>query len=143
MKKLSCVLALMLMAPFAAVHAQPPGYDRGGPGYDRGGPGDDRGGPGYGRGGPGDDRDYGRGGDRRYRNARRLGPNDRIYRGRDGRYYCRRSDGTTGTIIGALGGGVLGNVIAPGGSKTLGTVLGAGGGALIGRQIDRNNVHCR
>src|SRR3546814_2433193 len=26
---------------------------------------------------------------------RRLGRNDRVYRGRDGRYYCKRSDGTT------------------------------------------------
>ena len=33
----------------------------------------------------------------RYR-ERRLGRRDRIYRGGDGRYYCRRSDGTTGLI---------------------------------------------
>jgi len=32
-----------------------------------------------------------------------LGRNDRIYRGQDGRYYCRRSDGTTGLIVGAAG----------------------------------------
>ncbi len=31
---------------------------------------------------------------------RRLGRNDRIYRGGDGRYYCRRTDGTTGLIVG-------------------------------------------
>lgn len=74
---------------------------------------------------------------------RRLGPGDRIYRGADNRYYCRRNDGTTGLIIGALGGGVLGNVIAPGGSKTLGTILGGGAGSLLGRSIDRNNVNCR
>lgn len=73
----------------------------------------------------------------------RLGENDRIYRDRNGNYYCKRSDGTTGAIIGALGGGVLGNIIAPGGSKTLGTILGAGGGLLAGRAIDRNNVRCR
>ncbi|TVV72698.1 hypothetical protein FOY91_13835 [Sphingomonas solaris] len=76
-------------------------------------------------------------------NGRRLGVNDRIYRGGDNRYYCRRNDGTTGLIVGALGGGVLGNVIAPGGSKTLGTILGGGGGALLGRSVDRNNVSCR
>ena len=61
---------------------------------------------------------------------------------RDGRYYCKRDDGTTGTIVGALAGGVLGNVIAPGGSKTLGTILGAGGGALAGRAIDKNDINC-
>ena len=46
----------------------------------------------------------------RYR-ERRLGRNDRIYRGRDGRAYCRRSDGTTGLVVGAVGGGVLGNLV--------------------------------
>ena len=86
--------------------------------------------------------------DRYYRDgrsykARRLSSNDRIYRGRDGRYYCRRDDGTTGLIIGGLAGGLLGNTIAPGGSKTLGTILGGGAGALLGRSIDRDGVSCR
>ena len=72
-----------------------------------------------------------------------LGPNDRIYRGSDGRYYCRRPDGTTGLIIGGIAGGILGNVIAPDGSETLGTILGALAGAAIGHEIDRNNVRCR
>ena len=75
--------------------------------------------------------------------ARRLSTTDRIYRSGDGRYYCRRNDGTTGLVIGGLGGGVLGNVIAPNGSKTLGTILGAVGGGLIGRGVDRGNVTCR
>jgi len=77
--------------------------------------------------------------DGRYR-ERRLGRNDRIYRGRDGRAYCRRNDGTTGLVIGALGGGVLANLI---GGGTLGTLAGAGGGALLGRSVDRGNVRCR
>lgn len=77
--------------------------------------------------------------------ARQLGRNERIYRGNDNRYYCRRSDGTTGLIIGGLTGGVLGNAIAPGGSKTLGTLLGGGIGALLGQSVDRNGgkVTCR
>ena len=82
---------------------------------------------------------------RRYR-ERRLGQNDRVYRGQDGRYYCRRNDGTTGLVIGAAVGGLLGNLIAPGGSKVLGTVLGVGGGALAGQAIDKSgqdNVRCR
>lgn len=79
---------------------------------------------------------------RHYR-ERRLGRNDRIYRGSNGRYYCRRSDGTTGLIVGALGGGLLGNALDNGGSSTLGTLLGAGAGALVGRSIDRDNVRCR
>jgi len=77
--------------------------------------------------------------DRRYK-ERRLGRNDYVYRGRDGRYYCRRNDGTTGLVIGAIGGGLLGSAI---GGNTLGTLLGAGGGALLGRSIDRGNVRCR
>lgn len=80
--------------------------------------------------------------DQRYR-ERRLSNGDRLYRGRDGRFYCRRSDGTTGLIVGGLAGGVLGNVIAPGGSKTLGTVLGAIGGAAIGTAVDRNSQDVR
>ena len=73
---------------------------------------------------------------------RRLNDNDRVYRGQNGQYYCRRSDGTTGLIVGAIAGGVLGNIIAPGDSKTLGTVLGAIGGAVAGRAID-SGVRCR
>jgi len=75
--------------------------------------------------------------------TRRLTRNDRVYRGRDNRYYCRRSDGTTGLIVGGISGGLLGNSIAGGGSRTLGTLLGGGIGALLGQSIDRGNVTCR
>jgi hypothetical protein len=81
--------------------------------------------------------------DGRYYQPRRLGRNDRIYRGSDNRYYCRRSDGTTGLIVGGLSGAVLGNAIAGGGSRTLGTLLGGAAGALLGQSIDRGNVTCR
>ena len=83
--------------------------------------------------------------DRRYR-ERRLSRDERVYRGQDGRYYCRRSDGTTGLIVGGVAGGILGNIIAPGGSETLGTVLGAAAGAAAGAAVDRNSnndVRCR
>lgn len=79
--------------------------------------------------------------DYRYR-PRRLGRHDRIYRGSDNRYYCRRDDGTAGLIVGGVAGGVLGNIIAPGQSKTIGTIIGAGAGALIGRAIDEGNIIC-
>ncbi|PZU12439.1 MAG: hypothetical protein DI606_09115 [Sphingobium sp.] len=71
---------------------------------------------------------------------RRLSRNDRVYRGRDGRAYCRRSDGTTGLVVGALGGAALAKLI---GGNTLGTLAGGAGGALVGRQIDRGEVKCR
>jgi hypothetical protein len=85
---------------------------------------------------------YDRPGDRRPHNSRPMRDGDYVYRDNDGRYYCKRDDGTTGTIVGAIAGGVLGNVIAPGGSKTLGTILGAGGGAIAGRAIDKNDTRC-
>ena len=76
-----------------------------------------------------------------------LAADDRVYRGNDGRYYCRRSDGTTGLIIGAGAGGILGNVIDGGSSRTVGTLLGAAAGALAGRAIDQsasqNQIRCR
>jgi len=87
--------------------------------------------------------------DRYYRNdarryqERRLTRDDRVYRGQNGRYYCRRSDGTTGLIVGGIAGGLLGNLIAPGGSEVLGTVLGAAAGAAVGSAADRNEVRCR
>jgi len=65
-----------------------------------------------------------------------------IYHGDDGRYYCHRSDGTTGLIVGAVAGGVIGNQLARGRSAALGTVLGVAGGALIGQAIDRDRVYC-
>jgi len=71
---------------------------------------------------------------------RRLGRGDHIYRGGDGRYYCRRNDGTTGLVIGAIAGGLLGNSVR---GDALGTLVGAGGGALLGQAIDRGNVRCR
>ncbi|WP_420143938.1 glycine zipper 2TM domain-containing protein [Sphingobium sp.] len=73
----------------------------------------------------------------------RVDRNTRIYRGGDNRYYCRRSDGTTGLIVGAALGGLLGNQIAQGQSNLLGTLIGGGAGALLGREIDRGGVSCR
>ena len=85
--------------------------------------------------------------DRNY--GQRLSENDRVYRGSDGRTYCKRSNGTTGLVLGAVGGGVVGNIL---GGGTLGTLLGAGGGALLGKNLDqkhddsqnrRNGYYCR
>ena len=68
----------------------------------------------------------------------------RIWRGNDGRYYCRRSNGTTGLLIGAAGGALLGREIAGRyGDRTLGAILGAAGGAILGRAIDRGSTRCR
>lgn len=79
----------------------------------------------------------------RHRDAQYLRDDSRVWRGDDGRYYCKRDDGTTGLIIGAAVGGLAGNEIAGRGDKTLGLILGAAGGALLGREIDRSNYRCR
>lgn len=82
--------------------------------------------------------------DARYQ-ERRLGTNDEVYRGSDGRYYCKRSDGTTGLIVGGVGGALLGNVIDGGRHRTGGTLIGGALGALLGRSVDQSNsdVRCR
>jgi hypothetical protein len=76
---------------------------------------------------------------------RRLSAQDEVYRGSDGRYYCKRNDGTTGLVIGAIGGGVVGNVIDGGHNRVAGTLLGGVLGALAGKAIDQSNsdVRCR
>jgi hypothetical protein len=81
--------------------------------------------------------------DGRYYGETRLRRNDRVYRGSDGRYYCRRSDGTTGLIIGGAVGALIGNSIDNGRSSILGTLIGAGAGAALGREVDRGSVRCR
>ena len=83
--------------------------------------------------------------DRRYYASRdqRINPNTRIWRGSDGRYRCKKDNGTTGLLIGGAVGGLAGHEIAGNGDKLLGTVLGAAGGALLGREIDRDKYRCR
>jgi len=95
---------------------------------------------------------YDRGYDSRYGDPYRGGYEQRGYydrRGYDGynrRQYrdpCRKGD--TGTIIGAIAGGLLGSSVAGRGDHTLGAVLGAGAGALAGRAIERSDRpdYCR
>jgi uncharacterized protein YcfJ len=68
-------------------------------------------------------------------------------RGYDRRYnYNRRcSNGTTGTIVGAIAGGLLGRAIDTRGDRTLGTVLGGVGGAVAGNAVEKSNNprYCR
>jgi uncharacterized protein YcfJ len=67
----------------------------------------------------------------------------REWRGRDGRRYCRKPDGTTGLVIGGVAGALVGRTIDTRGDRTLGTLLGAGAGALAGREIERSGKRCR
>jgi hypothetical protein len=76
--------------------------------------------------------------DPRYQ-ERQLSANDQVYRGSDGRYYCKRSDGTTGLIIGAAAGGIAGNVIDGGRNRVAGTLIGGALGAILGKKADQAN----
>ncbi len=61
----------------------------------------------------------------------------REWRGRDGRTYCRRSNGTTGLVVGGVTGALVGHGIAGRGDKTLGTIVGGVAGAFGGQAIDK------
>ena len=74
--------------------------------------------------------------------ARRDNHRYREWRGRDGRVYCRKSNGTTGLIVGGVGGALLGRAIDTRGDRATGTLLGAAGGALLGKEIDSKR-RCR
>jgi outer membrane lipoprotein SlyB len=65
------------------------------------------------------------------------------WRGRDGRMYCRRSNGTTGLIVGGAAGALLGRAVDTRGERTTGTVIGAALGALLGREVQRGRSRCR
>jgi hypothetical protein len=75
---------------------------------------------------------------------RRLTARDEVYRGSDGRYYCKRSDGTTGLIIGGISGALIGNAVDNSRSGVAGTLIGGALGALAGKAIEQNSdVRCR
>jgi osmotically inducible lipoprotein OsmB len=58
---------------------------------------------------------------------------------------CRRLNKTEGAVVGAAGGAVLGNVLAGRGSRGTGTLLGAVAGGVAGHEIARTryNQNCR
>ena len=68
----------------------------------------------------------------------------RTWQDNQGRTRCRRSNGTTGLIVGAAGGALIGRAIDTRGERTTGTLIGAAAGALAGRSIERSRrVRCR
>jgi hypothetical protein len=75
---------------------------------------------------------------------------DRAYSGKtwrdsQGRLRCKRSNGTTGMIVGGAAGALAGRAIDTRGERTTGTVLGAAAGALLGREVQksRSTRRCR
>jgi uncharacterized protein YcfJ len=57
--------------------------------------------------------------------------------------HCRRSNGTTGMIVGGAGGALAGRAIAGRNHRTTGTIVGAAAGALVGREVARSRTRCR
>jgi hypothetical protein len=60
-----------------------------------------------------------------------------------GRLRCKRSNGTTGLIVGAAGGALVGRAVDTGGERATGTILGAAAGALLGREVQRSRSRNR
>lgn len=66
---------------------------------------------------------------------------------------CDNGSGTgvnnqqAGTVLGAVGGGLLGNTVGRGAGKTVATIGGAAVGGMVGNSVggnmDRNNARCR
>lgn len=60
---------------------------------------------------------------------------------RDSHGRCLRFNKTTGTVVGVVGGGVLGNAIIGG---TGGTLVGAAAGGIAGHELAHNRrKHCQ
>lgn len=62
--------------------------------------------------------------------------NGKVWRDRYGHMRCKRKNGTTGLIIGAAGGALVGHAV---GGNTTGTILGAAAGGLLGRHVERHS----
>ena len=81
--------------------------------------------------------------DSRYQ-ERPMTAQDQVWQGSDGRYYCRRTDGTTGLVVGAGVGALVGRGIDGGNSRATGTIVGGVLGALLGREVERSaDMRCR
>ncbi|ANY19864.1 Glycine zipper 2TM domain protein [Tsuneonella dongtanensis] len=80
-----------------------------------------------------------------YSHRHRVENGVQYWEGRDGRYYCKRSNGTVGLLVGGAAGALVGRAIDTRGERATGTILGAAAGALIGREIQkrRSEARCR
>lgn len=67
----------------------------------------------------------------------------RYWQGENGRYCCRRSNGTTGLLVGAALGALLGRAVDTRGDRATGTIVGAAAGALLGREVERGRTRCQ
>jgi hypothetical protein len=75
--------------------------------------------------------------------AMARGYHGKMWQDSEGRWRCKRSDGTTGLIVGAAGGALVGRAVDTHGERATGTILGAAAGALLGRSFERSRTRCR
>ncbi|HET9356118.1 MAG TPA: glycine zipper 2TM domain-containing protein [Sphingomicrobium sp.] len=71
------------------------------------------------------------------------GYHGQTWRDSQGRLRCKRPNGTTGMIVGAAGGALIGRAVDTRGERATGTILGAAAGALLGREVERGRTRCR
>lgn len=76
---------------------------------------------------------------------RLLDTAERVYRSRDGRYFCRRWDGSAGLIAGNVDADALGDAIRPGHSRTVQSLIDDYVLSIEGQPYSRQNhkILCR
>lgn len=60
-----------------------------------------------------------------------------VWQDRRGHYRCKRTNGTTGMLVGAASGALVGRAIDTRGERATGTIIGAAVGALLGREVEK------
>lgn len=78
-----------------------------------------------------------------YRHSHQVSDGVGYWQGQDGRYYCKRSNGTVGMLVGGAAGALVGRAIDTQGSRATGTIVGAAAGALLGREVQRSRSRAR
>ncbi len=78
-----------------------------------------------------------------YRHSHQVENGVQYWQGQDGRYYCKRSNGTVGLLVGGAAGALVGRAIDTRGERATGTIIGAAAGALIGREVQRSRQRAR
>jgi outer membrane lipoprotein SlyB len=78
-----------------------------------------------------------------YRHSHQVSNGVQYWEGQDGRYYCKRSNGTVGMLVGGAAGALVGRAIDTNGSRATGTIVGAAAGALLGREVQKSRARAR
>ena len=66
----------------------------------------------------------------------------RVWRGNDGQYYCQKRDGTTGLIIGAAAGAIIGREVDSRGGAEHRAERAIAAGAILGKKVAQGGSSC-